>query len=117
MSLFDLSSFVGGLSPALATVTRYGFSYDTTGKAAAKTVASTFQTPASFQPQGKKWKRDPEGFNESENRFSVFTQVELKNGDRLAVDTIVYEVENVEVWNALGSYCEATCKALNGGEA
>jgi hypothetical protein len=116
MSLFDLSSFVGTLSPDTATVTRYNTSFATTGKANAKTVASTTTGKVSAQPQGQKWGRDLEGFSETENRFTLFAQIELRNGDRVTISGQAYEVEHVEPWNVLGNYWEATAKALDGTE-
>ncbi len=116
MSLFDLSSYVATMSPSTATVTRFTHSMGSNGKANAKSVATTLSTQVSFQPKGKQWDRDLEGFSEGQNRWSVFAQIVLLNGDRLTVDGVDYEIEHVEPWNALGNYCEATAKALDGEE-
>ena len=118
MSLFDLSSFVGILSGDTATVTRRAFSFASTGKAAAPTVASTFAAKVSFQPDGtKKLDRAPEGFNEKADLYSVFSTVELQNMDRLTVNSKLYEVERVEPWNSIGAFCEATVRALDPEES
>lgn len=117
MSLFDLSGYVGTLSPSTATVVRYNTSFATTGKAAAKTVATTLSNvKISAQPKGKQWDRELEGFQENQNRWILFSQIELLNGDRVTISGQAYEVEYVEAWNALGNYWEATAKALDGTE-
>lgn len=117
MSLFDLSGTLADLASDTITVTRFTVDgYDSSGRATARTVASTFNASASVQPiSGRDLQRLPEGFNASET-VSIWCVTTLALRDRVSVGGRLYEVQHLDSWNRNGNYCKAFAKALDSTE-
>lgn len=99
----DVSSEIVALANASITVTRPVVGYDSHGKRAElapETVATA--TPVVIQPaSGRDLQRLDEGTRERVS-WSVWSTVELKNGDRFDFGGETHEIGHVDPWSAGG---------------
>ena len=117
MSLFNLSASVGLVSTYLVTVRRFNAdTYDTHGKAEARTY-SEFTARMSVQPMsGKALKHMPEG-TDSSDFVTVHSTTEIRVRDRLTVPGLgAFEIEKLNLWDVYGGFFRATARKLDGSE-
>lgn len=111
----DLSDVIELLASGCYRVSRPGTTSILNGRRIGPTF-TTFDITASAQPaSGRSIERLPEGLRSNE-AMDVFTETELRQarpeagveGDRIAIDGAVFEVQVVRRWDKLGNFFRAT---------
>jgi len=112
----DLSDVIALLGSGTYTVTRPSAATSLVDGRRVAPATTTFTVVASVQPSsGRSIDRLPEGLRARES-MDVWTATKLQpaspetglEGDRIAIDGSVYEVQIVHDWQKHGSFCRAT---------
>lgn len=116
MSLLDLSFVVDSMATHSVTVRRFNAdTYDTYGKAEARTYTE-FTASMGLQPvTGEKLARLSDGTNTSDF-ITVYSTTEIRVGDRLTSSLGAFEVETLDLWDSYGGFFRATARKLDSSE-